>query len=199
MEEHTECKCACALTPADCQPASQFGAADCACRCADTAARSACLDQPGRLWDDNGCACTCALHSADCLSASARLDPATCTCQQEEEGGLVEVVSRRQEVVLLSTAPFLSLEVLLIVFLVSLVLVLGLLFLCLACKLRRMQKEGSIGACGGGGGRSPLVPSTLSGIGWQFRLNNSVMDPSYQPDPRYDRHSYRNPTVGLFR
>ena len=73
----------------------------------------------------------------------------------------MEVVSRRQEVVLLSTAPFLSLEVLMIVFLVSLVLVLGLLFLCLACKLRRMQKEGSVGACGGG--RSPLVPSTLSG------------------------------------
>ena len=94
VEEHTECKCACALSPADCPlPAhlQHFVAADCACRCLDTAARRACLDAPGRLWDDGLCSCACALRAQDCEAGGHRLDPVSCTCQEMELSSQHEV------------------------------------------------------------------------------------------------------------
>ncbi len=98
-------------------------------------------------------------------------------------------------------SSLLSLEFLLIVFLVSLVVLLALLFLCLACKLRRMQKDGG-GRGGGGGTRSPLVPSTLSGMqnsegwrgmerGWRKEHPSSLHTLRYAPQDLEDAEGWR--------
>jgi len=81
VEEHTQCGCACQLTPDECQGPSHYLNSDlCRCECKDTEAKRECLDQ-GRTWTESSCSCGCPLfHSCSSGSVYSNI---TCQCVVE--------------------------------------------------------------------------------------------------------------------
>ena len=108
IEEHTECKCACALSPRDCTERQQFVSSECACKCTNTNERRECYES-GKVWNPSSCACTCPAHKC---SLGAHLDELTCMC-----AAIVDFNER--SLLNLTNVELMSLEVLIIIFLVS--------------------------------------------------------------------------------
>jgi len=142
LEEHLECKCACALTPRDCSEAQQFAQSECACKCTNLSERQQCLES-GKVWNSSSCSCNC---SPDHCSSEQQFDFSSCTCIQND--------FEPRTILNMTNQELMSLEVMIIIFLISTVTVLFLLFICLVLKLRRIKVDHQ---------RKKLVPSTLSG------------------------------------
>jgi len=82
LEEHTECECGCAITRDSCAPSQLFQESECACICKDQAAKNACYDRTGYLWDEASCQCLCKPINEWPICPTGFLFDAinTCTC-----------------------------------------------------------------------------------------------------------------------
>lgn len=133
IEEHTECKCACALSPRDCTERQQFVSSECACKCTNTNERRECYES-GKVWNPSSCACTCPAHKC---SLGAHLDELTCMC-----AAIVDFNER--SLLNLTNVELMSLEVLIIIFLVSTVTgdkLISLNNFCLALKVKIIKPK----------------------------------------------------------
>jgi len=143
LEEHIECKCACALTPRDCSEEQQFVRSECGCKCTNVHERHACMTS-SRTWNETTCSCSCPRRLC---GPNMAWDEQNCTCRSLENIATRTILN-------MTNTELMSLEVMIIIFLISTLIVLVLLFLCLVWKLRSLRRVE---------GRKVLVPSTLSG------------------------------------
>lgn len=95
IEEHTECKCGCAITAASCNSMQFYEESKCACTCLDQEARAACYRRPGWYWSEETCQCLCRpKEDWDQCATGYQFDPlVTCSCvSMSERAGLVLII-----------------------------------------------------------------------------------------------------------
>ncbi|GAB0095765.1 hypothetical protein DMENIID0001_111860 [Sergentomyia squamirostris] len=80
VEQHTKCKCGCAVKEEHCNRNQKYESNQCKCICTNLEDQSKCLKEDLKIWDTVSCTCRCR-ESKSCTTGSY-FDENNCQCLQ---------------------------------------------------------------------------------------------------------------------
>ncbi|XP_015125097.1 vascular endothelial growth factor A [Diachasma alloeum] len=84
VEEHTKCKCGCALMASDCNRRQKYYPEACDCKCENLNDKAKCDSQENMDWDPQTCRCICKMEEEIC-NTGLHWVPSMCKCAQVME------------------------------------------------------------------------------------------------------------------